>query len=245
MTYVRVDDGYFEHPKVQTAGDEAAYLFLCALGYASRNLTDGFVPAAALPRLTSFKRPAALAAKLVNVNLFEHVEGGWQIHKYAEWQRTRAEVDEYRARNADKVKKWRERNRARNADVTESHSGCDPVSNPPIATATATATATEVFTSTSVLESVGAPGNDDDLIEIGLALRYPRPQIDYELARWHDHNAGRVIHDRHRAWTGWLGKVERERPVVLPPPVSELPPLPDIDPDVGRAHAAELRRALP
>src|ERR1035437_8742986 len=44
MTWVRIDDGFPEHPKIARVGAFGAWLQLQALAYCNRNLTDGFVP---------------------------------------------------------------------------------------------------------------------------------------------------------------------------------------------------------
>ena len=70
MTWVKLDDGFPEHPKLIQAGAAAGWLYVAALCYSARNLTDGHIPAAVLPRLADVKAPGRLAAKLVEARLF-------------------------------------------------------------------------------------------------------------------------------------------------------------------------------
>lgn len=96
-TYVRLNDGLPEHRKIVAAGGDAAWLYICSLAYASRNLTDGIIPQAVVARLSDRKQPAKLAAKLTSVGLW-HVTGHncdrcpqpdvgtYAIHDYLEHQ---------------------------------------------------------------------------------------------------------------------------------------------------------------
>src|SRR5262245_58604228 len=99
MTWVKVDDHMSEHPKIVAAGPLAGWLHVCALQYASRNLTDGFIPSRAVATLANFDgisvtlatigdlgavgddvHTSALAETLVDVGLWEPVSGGYRIH---------------------------------------------------------------------------------------------------------------------------------------------------------------------
>jgi hypothetical protein len=96
MPWFRVDEGFPEHPKVLRAGGDAAWLHVCAMAYTARSLTDGFIPAAMLNRLSDRRNPAKLAATLVEVGLWETSDGGWLIHDWHEYQPSVAEVEDHR-----------------------------------------------------------------------------------------------------------------------------------------------------
>ena len=51
MAWVKLDDHFAEHPKVVQAGPVAGFLFVAALCYANRHLTNGFIPAAQVTAL--------------------------------------------------------------------------------------------------------------------------------------------------------------------------------------------------
>ena len=51
MAWIRLDDGFADHPKILAAGPLAAILQVRALCWSSRHLTDGFIPPEALPGL--------------------------------------------------------------------------------------------------------------------------------------------------------------------------------------------------
>jgi hypothetical protein len=91
LPWVRLDTTFPESPKVlelasRRGGHAAGFVYLCGLAYAGRHGTDGFIPAAALPRLHGKKADAAL---LVDVGLWRVVPtGGWLVHDYTEYQQT-------------------------------------------------------------------------------------------------------------------------------------------------------------
>ena len=93
MSWVRIDDGFPEHQKVLEAGGDAAWLHVCALAWCNRNLTDGFIPANIVPRLSDRRTPMKHAANLQRVGLWDATEGGWVIHDYLEFQPSKARVE--------------------------------------------------------------------------------------------------------------------------------------------------------
>jgi len=103
MTWVRIDDGFPGHPKVLKAGGDAAWLHVCALAYCNHYLTDGFIPTAMLSRLSDRKRPTALAARLVEVGLWEEAQTGWQIHDFLEYQSSKASVEAERLKARERM----------------------------------------------------------------------------------------------------------------------------------------------
>lgn len=100
MSWVRVDDGMPEHPKVFRAatvlGGPHCYarvisILIQASSFASRNLTDGFLPTAVVQHFHD-ARPLQAAKAMVEANLWEAVVGGYQIHDYHEYNPTAADV---------------------------------------------------------------------------------------------------------------------------------------------------------
>lgn len=98
--WVKIDDGFYDHPKVVAAGGLGTALFVCALSYSARHLTDGFIPAAQVRRLVDVEDPGEVAARLVEVGLWEEGEGGYWIHDYLDYNPSAAEVGERRAKRA-------------------------------------------------------------------------------------------------------------------------------------------------
>lgn len=148
MSWVRIDDHLSEHPKFQMAGPLAGWLYICALQYASRNMTDGLVPFRAVPTLVNFEGvavtvatigtmagvgddvdPYVLAGTLVDVGLWEQTERGFQIHDYLEFNPSKAEVLAQRQQNAARQASWQERRRANAVTNAVSNGVNNAVSN--------------------------------------------------------------------------------------------------------------------
>lgn len=123
-TYIKMSDSLPEHRKIVAAGGDAAWLHVCALAYASRNLTDGFIPAPMVPRLSDRKQPMKLAARLVDVELW-HAPGHpckrcpqpapdtYVIHDYLVHQRSADRVAEVSAARASAGQKGGSKSRPR------------------------------------------------------------------------------------------------------------------------------------
>jgi hypothetical protein len=109
MTWVQIDDGMADHPKIMSLSHGAFRLQIEGLCFANRNLTDGHVP-----RLAAHRHGKRYAAELVAAGVWDAVDGGYMIHDYAEYQPSKAEVLERRAETAERVRNWR-RNKRRNA----------------------------------------------------------------------------------------------------------------------------------
>jgi hypothetical protein len=109
--WIKLDDGFMQHPKVVAAGPHATLLHIAGLCYCGRYLTDGFVPAAQVRLLTAAQDPDALVRRLYEVNLWERAPGGHFIHDFAKYNPTKAEVEQARAMAAQRMAAWRERQR--------------------------------------------------------------------------------------------------------------------------------------
>lgn len=96
MAWVKLDDGFAEHPKIEEAGPLAGFLHVAALCYCNRQLTDGFVPENKVGRLASIPSVKRHVAALVSVGLWHQVDGGYQIHDYLDFQPSRAKVEQER-----------------------------------------------------------------------------------------------------------------------------------------------------
>jgi len=101
MPWFKVDDKLHDHRKARAAGATAMGVWLLAGSWAADNLTDGFIPAAILPR---WGRPRD-ATRLVEVGLWhadeQDGEKGWRFHEWDERQPTRAQKLEERAAKAE------------------------------------------------------------------------------------------------------------------------------------------------
>lgn len=114
MAWFKVDDHLYSHPKWLAAPKTARALWVSAGAWSAGQLLDGFIPAAILPVLDGTKRDAAA---LVSAGLWEQEgDAGWRFHDWESYQPTRANVLDKRAKDAERLRKWRE-NRDRERDV--------------------------------------------------------------------------------------------------------------------------------
>lgn len=112
--WVKIDDRFAEHPKLMAAGALAWGVWAEAMAYCNRNLTDGFIPVAVAEAFGGRWRTRVdgrvwqafvhcgdemvavdaefVAAALADAGLWHRVDGGYQIHDYADYQPTKAQV---------------------------------------------------------------------------------------------------------------------------------------------------------
>lgn len=147
MGWVRIDDGFPQHPKVAKAGPLGIAMQVAALCYCNRYLTDGFIPRGVVPGLLNLEGIAVhtwdgelfgggedatwqlVVADLIEAGLWEEVEGGYRIHDYLDYQPSRQQVLAERQKTAERVRRHRAKEAERNADVTPLHSRYNGVSN--------------------------------------------------------------------------------------------------------------------
>jgi len=89
MPWVRLDTGLPDHPKIlaliEAKKHRAALVYVFGLAYSGRHESDGYVPRAALPFLHATTQDAQA---LVELRLWHHTEGGYQINDWDEYQPT-------------------------------------------------------------------------------------------------------------------------------------------------------------
>ena len=90
MSWVYLDDQFPDHPKVVQAGGDAAWLFVCGLAYCKRYGTEGAIPKPQVARLSDRRQPGKLAARLVDVGLWDDLGDQWQVHDWCEWNKPQA-----------------------------------------------------------------------------------------------------------------------------------------------------------
>ena len=81
MAWVKLDDGFFLHPKAIAAGRDARALFIALTCWANRNDTDGLVDSSAIQdaaRMADVDATRAIDA-LVRVGMLEPTPHGWLI----------------------------------------------------------------------------------------------------------------------------------------------------------------------
>jgi hypothetical protein len=110
MTYVKVDDKMPEHPKIVPLSDGAFRLYVSAIAYAGRNLTDGILRAEAVPGLMPRYRKAYLNELVQRALWLEVIPGEvYEIHDYLQWNSSRAVVEKQKQARAAGGKKGADR----------------------------------------------------------------------------------------------------------------------------------------
>src|SRR4030095_5337518 len=110
MPWGRLGDGVYDHPKIFVAGAElgpdgpaiALGLYIACLGWTSKHLRDGFVPAAGLHRFPHVRHPRTVVAALVKAGLLEVIAGGVEIHDYRDYNETAAAIKQKRGADRDR-----------------------------------------------------------------------------------------------------------------------------------------------
>lgn len=116
MTWFKVDDGFWSHPKTLTLSAEAVALWVRAGSYCGKHLTDGFVSRQILPMLQGTPDHAR---ELVAADLWlDHVDG-WQFYAWTEYQDTKTAVETRR-------EAWKTRKRKQREDDTSSNNHSIP-----------------------------------------------------------------------------------------------------------------------
>jgi hypothetical protein len=86
----RLDTGWHAHPRILQLGLQAMGLHAWSISYCDHARSDGFIPLGAWPAL-----PGAGAAvkALVDAELWARVEGGFMLHDYLDYNRSRAKIE--------------------------------------------------------------------------------------------------------------------------------------------------------
>lgn len=105
MSWLRLDDDFYDHEKLGDLDPAAGWLWVRALGWSAKHLRDGFVPAHVVVQFAgSIDAAQSLAALLVKARLWDVVPGGWSAHDFTEYnpsaEQVRAKRAEAKARMA-------------------------------------------------------------------------------------------------------------------------------------------------
>lgn len=99
MSYVLLDDGFPDHPKLLALSDAAFRAHVRAMCWAKRQRTGGKIPRGALAQLTLGKR--SVVKELEREKLWEVTPDGWAIHDWEAWYNEGPEVAEEVKRELD------------------------------------------------------------------------------------------------------------------------------------------------
>lgn len=118
MAWFKVDDKLHSHPKRFRAGLEAMGLWTLCGSWTSDQLTDGFIPEYIAEQMGG-RNWRRLAGRLVTAGLwveaFDDGEPGWRFHQFLDRNPSRNDVEEQRAKNAQKIADWRAKKREEKA----------------------------------------------------------------------------------------------------------------------------------
>ena len=170
--YFKLDLYFFEHPKVVDLSHSATLLFLASIAYSNRRETDGFIARPVVRKLVDLDPhdPEApshgeLAKALVAADLWEPVEGGWQIHDFFDHNDSREERAEKRTQERDKKRRQREAPSS-SGHVPRDRTGRPDVS-PPIEVEVTEAEAESAATPRALLAVVDPPAETAQTVLAG------------------------------------------------------------------------------
>lgn len=111
MPWFKVDDGFYDHPKVSAVPNAAIGLWVKAGSFCSKHLTDGVISA---QQVRALKGTASQIRALIECGLWGETttESGAKAYSFRNWfeyQPTRESVEESRQLWAEKKRKSRER----------------------------------------------------------------------------------------------------------------------------------------
>jgi len=106
MRWVRLDTQFYGNTKVATTSLESIGVYVLGLTFAGDHLTNGVIPAHALPMTRA--RPKHIR-ELERAGLWVPVSGGWVIHDYLEHQQSREHVEAVREQTRERMRQWRAR----------------------------------------------------------------------------------------------------------------------------------------
>ena len=99
MVWLRIDDSFGEHPKIQELSADAFRLHVRAMCHAAKYLTDGFISSGTAKRMD----PKYLTStrELVAQKLWERCAGGYRIHDWLNYNPSRLDVESIRKSKAE------------------------------------------------------------------------------------------------------------------------------------------------
>lgn len=129
MTWFKIDDSFYDHPKVFDASDSAVALWVRAGCWSARNLTDGEVPGRLAFRLCD--DPMGAVAELVERGLWEQVGDDYVFHDWHDYQPAREDVLAKREEARERMRALRaKRSKARSPERSREQTANERENNP-------------------------------------------------------------------------------------------------------------------
>lgn len=105
MSWIRIDDHFYDHPKWATADGDSIAMWLAAMAWCNRNESfDGYIPAHKIAGLIKVRNAKATCTDLVKREALSRHGDGFLIRNYAEWQQNE-KVKAIREKRAENGKK--------------------------------------------------------------------------------------------------------------------------------------------
>ena len=97
MSWIKLDDQWMDHPKIIKVGRDARDVWLASITWCAKHLTDGYFPVELLPSLATMAgidqaNVKQIAEVLLDVCLWEFVDGRYLIHDYLEYNPTKEQT---------------------------------------------------------------------------------------------------------------------------------------------------------
>lgn len=111
MTWFKIDDGFYDHPKFLDLPNGAVGLWAKAGAWCGKHLTDGLIPAT---KVKALKGTSAQVRDLIDAGLWVQTESdmgakAYRFHDWNDFQPTREQKHKERADSAERQRKSRER----------------------------------------------------------------------------------------------------------------------------------------
>lgn len=137
-SYAPLSAHYYKDDAIDEAGPDAELLYVRGLAFCADVLSDGFISDRQLVRFVGvgMDDAAERAKRLVAVDLWERVDGGYRVRSWLDWNRSREEITERQAKDAQRKAKDRGVESASSTpepppDGPPSNSGGNPSGLPP------------------------------------------------------------------------------------------------------------------
>jgi hypothetical protein len=99
VTWVKLDDHFHDHPKIEALSSDAYRAFVGGLCYCARYLTDGSIPA---PRVLLLAPKGKTVIELTDAGLWQWNGNGVKVHDYLDFQEDSATVLERRRKDSER-----------------------------------------------------------------------------------------------------------------------------------------------
>lgn len=115
MSWVKLDDSWWTNPKIHRVEPLDRLLWIVSISWASREGTDGLIPAHMLGFLATSagcSKPDDAAQRLTDARLWDLVPDGWQVHDYLHYQPTSTRREEQAEAHRKRQAEYEQRRRS-------------------------------------------------------------------------------------------------------------------------------------